>query len=274
MRQALPALAAVALAMLAAAPLPGQIDPQGDPELQAILDRESGATPPPPAVAGEDTPAIEGSVEATIDELADLINLPATLGREVDEQIQPGIVEKDPTILMVDPPFVYVPAGLPDPLIIPWVRDQVIFQERMDEARKLLAEGRAARQVAPIKKAVELLGTVPPPPDQAATTALASLRTELAREVAKLETPSNTDTGPAVPVDIVVTLPEPVRATTNGIILDRDNPNESMVVVGDYMLRPGQTVPRFPKVRVKAINKQSVIYEFSGKEFVVNVRSD
>lgn len=274
-RQASPVLAAMALALMATAPLLAQIDPQGDPELQAILDRESGAVAePPPAVAGAEVTSLEGTVEATIDEIQELIALPATLGRESDEAPQPGVFEKDKTILMLDPPFVYVPAGLPDPLIIPWVRDQVVFQEKMDEARKMLAEGKASRQVATIKKAIELLGSVPPPPDQAASTALAALRSELAKEVAKLEAPTNVDTGPSEPTQVVVTLPEPVRATTNGIILDRDNPNESMVVVGDYMLRPGQTVPRFPRVRVKAINKQSVIYEFSGREFVVNVRSD
>lgn len=200
------------------------------------------------------------------------------LGKESDEPAVIAGVLNTPegkSILQANPPFIYVPSGA-DPLIIPWVRDQVIFQEKLDEASKLLAEGKATRKVDVLKKALETIATVPTPPDQQSTTALATLRNDIGKEIRTLETVASTGdtTTVTAPTPVVVTLPEPVRATTNGVIVDRENPNESMVVVGDYMLRPGQTVPRFPAVRVKSISKQSVIYEFRGKEFVVNVRSD
>lgn len=289
----LPLAASLALGM-ALAGLPGAllwaqdgapIDPQGDPELEAIVARQAGLDPePPPAIAPE--PGSEGAasqdetageVVVTVDDIQNLIALPAQIGREIDEKPvddkfnAPG----GPELLRENPPFVYVPANLPDPLIIPWVRDQVIFQEKMDEARRLLAEGLSSKALPTIKQAQDLLNTVPPPPDAAAAEELAAARMEIARAVSALTAVSEGDTGPIeVKPAPVINLPEPVRATTNGVIVDRENPNESMVIVGDFMLRPGQTVPKFPTVRVKSVGKQAVVYEYRNKEFVVNVRSD
>lgn len=224
-----------------------------------------------------------GRVEATIDEIDALIALPegARL-READEDPanptdafeQRGVEN----LLGTAPKFVYVPQGI-SPMIIPWVREQVILEELQEEVSRLRSSGtpedlQKALEIS--RAAIEQYGGNPNAgwARQSEAALLDALRSPEDRE----QEPMEVVTGPQS--DDVV-LPAWIRENTLGVMIDQSNPGGSLVLIGRDLLNPGQRVPRYSQVVVKEVGQSSVddivedgyvVYEFRNREFLVPVR--
>jgi hypothetical protein len=70
-----------------------------------------------------------------------------------------------------------------------------------------------------------------------------------------------------------VSLPPWVPNNTTGVLIDRENPRNSLVLLGDDILKVGDKVRRFPTVTIKQVLPEQVIYDYQGREFLVAVKS-
>lgn len=226
---------------------------------------EAAAAPPAASPAGP-------NVEASVEQLERLINLPqpARLGRESEERSTPSNVFVDPAtrerLLGKNPRFVYFPEG-PDPMIVTWLRDAILAQELLDDARLARTNQDLKGAEAKLAELIERF-----PATEAARQAqreLAEIRREIQSQIAS-GSQSGTkpkDDAPKPPVVTQQLLPPWVVQNTNGVMLTKI----PSVLVGDHILTVGQSVPRFAGVKVKRIEESRVVYEFQGQEFPIEV---
>lgn len=211
------------------------------------------------------------NVEASVEQLERLINLPqpARLGRESEERSTPSNVFVDPAtrerLLGKNPRFVYFPEG-PDPMIVTWLRDAILAQELLDDARLARTNQDLKGAEAKLAEMIERF-----PATEAARQGQREL-TEVRREIQIADTSRRPgpQSGPPVVAPPVVTqqlLPPWVVQNTNGVMLTKI----PSVLVGDHILTVGQSVPRFAGVKVKRIEESRVVYEFQGQEFPIEV---
>jgi hypothetical protein len=214
-----------------------------------------------------------GEIGTTVDDIEQLIQLPpsARLKRESDEDpTKPDAIFSDQgtreKLLGKAPKFVYIPVGQ-DPMIIPWIREQIVVKEKMDDALRLLEEAKKTKTLEPAQAALDALREIQtkyPNNDKANEVAALAQTIETF-----LASPPDEGYGPA---STKAPLPEWVRKNTTGVVLDRNTPSESIVLVGDFLLKRGDRVERFPAVVVKDILPQRVIYEYQGTEYAVPVQ--
>jgi hypothetical protein len=240
-------------------------DEEASNEPDVVVDTsvmQVGESPSPDAILI--TPTL-----VTISEIESTIDLPAA-ARLKESQEDPknpkAAFTKDQLaeIFSDTPKFIYFPEGV-DPMIIPWVREQIVAEELAAEALVAfnardfdLAEAKwteirekypnttqgqeAARQIAGIIEARERAQRPDAPPV----------------------------TRPEAPVEqAVVELPTWIRQNTNGVLLQESGDN--IVVVGNEFLRVGDAVPRYAGVTIKAISASEVTFSFQNKEFVHEV---
>ncbi len=224
-----------------------------------------------------------GRVEATIDEIDALIALPegARL-READEDpLSPSDAFEQrgvENLLGTAPRFVYVPQGI-SPMIIPWVREQVVLEELQEEVSRLRSTGTPEN----LQKALEISRRATE--QYGANPNAAWAREAEASLLVALRSPEDRDQEPIQIVDAPatedVTLPAWIRENTLGVMFDSNDPGRSMALVGRDLLNPGQRVPRYSQVVVKEIGQSKVenrvedgyvVFEFRNREFMVPVR--
>jgi hypothetical protein len=273
-------LATLPFAPLTAQEADGMIQPIDDsvPGIEALVDEE--ASP-----AADEADGL-GRVEATVDEIDAMIALPpgARL-READEDLTnpaDAIRERGvENLLGTAPRFVYVPQGI-SPMIIPWVREQVVLEELEMEVARLRATG------APedLQKALETVRRVNE--QYGANPNAAWARVAETTLLAQLRGPEDATAQPEQPLEVVqgptaeeIILPAWIRDNTKGVMFDKQDPGRSMVLVGRDLLNPGQRVPRYSQVIVKEIGQSQVdnrvedgyvVFEFRSRDFRVPVR--
>jgi len=189
--------------------------------------------------------------------------------REMDETPALNIFA-DPTIvkriLYGRKPFRYNAKGRPDPMIIPWVRVEVLSTEHIAQARQYLKEAETLTDPEARKKrymlAIEELDRViQMNPTSKYGKEARALRNQVRALITKIPPPGATPT----PVKTKPPeLPPWVVANTKAIIYDQSPKHNHLVLVGDSVLRLGDTVPKYPGVKLVEINRDSVVYEFKG----------
>lgn len=199
---------------------------------------------------------------------------PKAGGREIDD---PGAVNLFPNeeevrkLLGDNPQVVYrvVVNGtpLPDPMIIPWIRQGRVVEELFDEAVVLLGNGR----IDSAREKLLALMTEYPSTEQAAQ----------AREIlAKLEnlqgapTPRPISRPSASPTPVEVQLNPNVKVST--VLIDPNNPADSRVVIGGRAYAVGEAIRNYPDHKVVSISDDTVIIEVEkqgvSKQFPIPVR--
>ncbi len=223
---------------------------------------ESASVPAP--AAGGPMPKIEASVE----EIQRLIDLPSTaqLGLESDEDpTKPKTMFADTKAILdvfgEKPVFVYFPEGV-DPMIIPWVRQQIIAQELLEKGRILAAAGDNQKAMAIFQEILDKYAATPVAPDA---------RRDL--DIVRKRVQSEAETGGPIqvadPTQPEVTLPKAIADSTTGIFYM--GPTGSQVIIFDEIVGVGDRVPRYANVVVKEIQPGLIVYEFQGKKFEVTV---
>lgn len=186
------------------------------------------------------------------------------LGKESEEPETPKTLFKTDEdvrkLLGEEPKFVYNPGDLPDPMIIPWVRREVIVRELLDMAQKGIKEGRLEEAK---KYLEEILREYPG--SRHIKEARASLE-----KVQKMLAEGYGPEGVRAPQ---VLLPAWIASHTSGVIVDKQNPTKSVVLIGDSILKAGDHVPNYDEVVVGQISEKQVIYQYQGRKFPVVVEA-
>ncbi|MBN1867891.1 hypothetical protein JW916_11420 [Candidatus Sumerlaeota bacterium] len=189
----------------------------------------------------------------------------STLGSqlEINTQLTPeAVLQGSPVfqrLLGEDPAFIYQPENSIDPMLIPWTRSRVMF----DELKAIAEEAIKAKNWT------------------LAETALQRVMTDLAQHPDYVDTAENLlDQVEAMRAEEgeggarktqQAKLPRWVQANTVGILYDSYEP---MCLVGPYMLRVGDRVPRqLTEVVVSRIEGSTVVYRVQDKDFPVEVNS-
>jgi hypothetical protein len=212
------------------------------------------------------TPTADEAVDLSVTELQQMMNLPtgSTIKEyQEDPTKQKSLFDSQETIDRIfsktKPPFIYFPEGV-DPMIIPWVRDRIMAQERFEEATVATAN-------KDFDKAIEILKVIREKFPNTEEGQKAPSEMEKVQLLKKAAAVPPDERGNTTPVIDAASLPEWVRKNTSAIMLG----NSPVVLVGNDFLRSGDSVPRYPSVRVKEIGESEVVYVYQNKEFVVEV---
>ncbi|MCB2153980.1 hypothetical protein KQI84_03785 [bacterium] len=226
------------------------------------------------AANGDDT-----QIEATVEEIEMLISLPraAQLGREADEDPRSPrnlfeTKEVREALLGTKPKFVYFPQGI-DPMIIPWVRNQIVVNELLDDVRELMALG----DLPSLRRAQEITEEITTKyKDTQQAPEANRLRSQILRQIQILTQtdPERVNQPHATPTPDINPPPRWVIENTRGVIVDKVQPEDSYVLIGDDILRRGDKVPRFPQVVIQDILPGEVIFTYQDNEFLVRVKSE
>lgn len=240
-------------------------------------------------VADDEEPLFDPvmSDDMSVEDLERLIQLPESirLGREADERLdQPRSLFQDERvraeILGEAPRVIYIPVGL-DPMIIPWVRNEIVARELLEDAQRIFQQARAERDPVRARQAREILENIgaryaDTPPAVEAERILAQVRAEIDminEEIRRAELPPEERDAIPVPVEPVqvVELPSWIQQNTRGSLYNAQSPQDSILLIGDFILRPDEPVPPFPAVTVKEILPAQVVFTFSGRDFMVPI---
>lgn len=255
----------LAIGAFAWTPLLAQGDgaPPTDPPAEAATTEAPGGTPPAPA--GMTPPP---KIEASVEEIQRLIDLPSTaqLGLESDEDpTKPKTMFVDTkSILEVfgeKPVFVYFPEGV-DPMIIPWVRQQIIAQELLEKGRVLAAAGDYEKAMAIYQEILDKYAATPVAPE-------ARRELDVVRRIVTQNAAAEGGVQVTSPDQPEVMLPKAIADSTTGIMYM--GPRGSQVIIFDEIVGVGDRVPRYANVTVKDIQPGLIVYEFQGKSFEVTV---
>ena len=149
-------------------------------------------------------------------------------GREVDEPDQARWLFEDEVamqnLLGIKPRFVYNPKNLPDPMVIPWVRQNIIAAELLREARELI-------RLKEYDRALQILTLIVN--SYAGTSSYREAREELDKVDIELDKMRDIPIREREGQRIV--LPPWIYENTKAVIWEPVNP---IVLVGDHMLFP------------------------------------
>ncbi len=254
----------------------GEDDPESPNYVEPETMVEESSEP-----ADQESDEFEGrNIEATVSDLEALISLPpqARLGRESDEDLaNPRNLfeskEAQEFLLGEHPKFIYIPEGT-DPMIIPWVREQIVVAELLSDAEEAFkrakdANNKTTAQEDALPKVARILESYPSAPN---ATQAKQLKVQIETFINTMENPVTDGEKKPTPTTFVK-LPPWITTNTHGVVLDLENPADSVVLVGDYVLRPGESVDRFPTVVVKEVRSQQVVFEYQDHEFLVIVNT-
>ncbi len=244
----------------------------------ALLSALAAAMLAAPDASAQDA---EAEIEASVPELEALISLPqqARLAREADEDLASprNLFESEAVrraLLGDDPKFIYIPEGT-DPMIIPWVRATIVAAELYADAEKIFLEAASRGDQEAAKRALPKLEGIRDNYAEAADAGKAQALLARVEEFLDRDPSDKNQTVVEVPVAPIGTgeLPQWITTNTTGILLDLDTPTESLIVVGDYLLSQGDIVARYPDVSVKEIRDQQVVFEYQGRDYIVQVKT-
>ena len=226
------------------------------------------------AEAGDETAALERPAEEE-GELVPTIGLPMetdgkskkgesqiNLGKESEEQGQVANLFADPNVLKLigdKPRFIYNAEGRPDPMVFPPIRNAAIYSELSIQAEALEKENKLTEALVLYDRILSLNDRRFTPPIREK---VAQLHAALGNERAAAEVQ-------LASANIAPELPEWVRENTSGVLLDS---NQSMCLVGDFLLKAGDAIPTYPNVKVTSIEREKVVFEVSETKFDVDVK--
>lgn len=224
-----------------------------EPQEQALLAQET------PTTMVEDTATSPPQTEAERIKQEILELYPSLdFGREVNEPEKPRWLFEDEKhireALGLNPRFIYNPKDLPDPMVIPWIRHNVIAQELMSDALRYIKEGKLQLAEETLKRIVDAYSYSSV--SRQAQTELEKLRQRLAEEGKK-----SADSQ-------AVVLPSWIYENTRGIVWDEKKP---VVLIGDYILEKGEAIPKYPEIIVDDIQQSKVVLKFKDIVFTINV---
>ncbi|MBI1293239.1 hypothetical protein GC173_18700 [bacterium] len=209
----------------------------------------------------------------TINEIESTIDLPsrARLRESEEDPTKPkaAFTQEELNKIFSDRPrFIYFPEGV-DPMIIPWVREAIVAEEKAAEAAVALA----AKDFDKSEKLWVEIREKHPNTKQGQEAPLRIQEVQTAREEAsrpKVDTANLTRNAIEAPPEApAIVLPQWIKENTNGILIEEGGGR--VVVVQNEFLRVGDAVPAFAGVTVKSIDASEVTYSYQDRDFQLEV---
>lgn len=154
-----------------------------------------------------------------------------------------------------EPRFIYDPADRPDPMVAPWVRRAAIYKELSATAEALTTQGEYDKAVAVYQRILQLNDPRFNGAVHAKLTAIAERQNAAAMAAVQAQTQVEH-----------IELPAWIHDNTTGVII---SPGRDMCLVGEYMLRLGDSVPNYPEVKISQIAPSKVVYQIRNQTFEV-----
>jgi hypothetical protein len=276
-RRLLAALSMTALLLAAAGAGSAFAQAVDDPALVTPVD-STGITadadipePAPMASGPMDAFATEPAVETAAE--ADAVVgpiIPVDSGpvpdREMDEpeqvlQLLPDVVR---SVLSGPDQFKYDPHNRPDPMIVPWVRLEVLSSEHLAQARAYLNEAdemtsRTAKMQRYQKAKRECEEVLRINQGSKFAEDAQALRDKIQELINGID---DVRGGPVIARQPTAKFPEWVVINTKAVIYDQTGGSDHIALVGDDMLTIGDEVPKYPEVKVVDITRDAVTYAF------------
>jgi len=197
--------------------------------------------------------------------------------REMDEGDLLNIFA-DPTIarklLYGRKPYIYNIKGRRDPMVIPWIRSEIVNKEHLAQAQAFMAD--AERQTDQDTKRNLLLlaigeldSVIKTDPTDTFGKSAQALKDKARASLDKIRL---TGGGPVVVATKAPELPNWVANGTKAILYDQSPKQDHVVLVGDEVLHLGDVLRREPKVKVAQIDRNQVVYEYENARFTVKVQ--
>ena len=213
-------------------------------------------------VTGDDNTTEAAAVESMAQLIKQLnVVRSAPVGsREVDEttptqlfddaQVRALLGDKPTVIYQV----VYRDEPIPDPMVVPWVRNVAVLRERFDEAVDLVGRGRVSQG----REMLQSIVTEFPDTDYAVQAR------ELVKKIDELQTPQEIEKLVAKPtaeqtIDIVV---DP-NLSIGSVLVNPSDPSGSLVMIGGRSYSIGDTPRGFSNHKIVNVTEQSVEVEVS-----------
>ena len=185
-------------------------------------------------------------------------------GRESDdsEEIFAMNLFKNPEIRRLlgdEPRYIYDPVNRPDPMLVPWVRRAVIYEELSAQAASLLAAEQFDEALEVYERILEMNDP--------------RFNVVVRAKLAEIAAQQRADAQAVVQAMVVepeekIELPPWVKTNTMGVIV---SPGNSLCMVGTYLLREGDQLDNYPGVMVQEIAPNRVTYRIKDKTFVVEL---
>lgn len=181
-------------------------------------------------------------------------------GREVDEPTTVRWLFKEDDnvreLLGLHPRFVYNPKDKPDPMVIPWIRREIMAKELLNEALTLLNQRK-------LHEARKLLAMIVENYKESKSYAQAVQELEKVDKTMQQQ-PGITDTQPQI------VLPPWIYDNIKGIIFDPDMP---VVLIGEDTLTLGDKLSRYPDVMIDKITENSVVLKYKDQFFTIKLEA-
>lgn len=184
------------------------------------------------------------------------------LGLEAQEGGTNPQLFEDPQVLRMlgdNPRFIYDANNRPDPMVFPPVRNAAIHGELTLVAEKLEAEGNLREAALTYQQIVNLEDP----------RFMAEARQKVSQLITMIDASEIPKEITEQPVVILADLPSWVPENMSGIIFNGD---DSMVLIGDLMLRNGESLANYPDVTVHKIYKDRVVFAMNDREFEIKVK--
>ncbi|PKO19938.1 hypothetical protein CVU37_00235 [candidate division BRC1 bacterium HGW-BRC1-1] len=165
-----------------------------------------------------------------------------------DAQVRALLGEKPTVVYQV----VYRDEPIPDPMVVPWVRNVAVLRERFDEAVDLVGRGRVSQG----REMLQSIVTEFPDTDYA------TQARELVKKIDELQTPQEIGQLVATPtteqtIDIVV---DP-NLSIGSILVNPSDPSGSLVMIGGRSYSIGDTPRGFSNHKIMNVSEESVEVE-------------
>ena len=164
-----------------------------------------------------------------------------------DKQVR-GLLGDEPTVVYQ---VVYREEPIPDPMVVPWIRNVAVLRERFDVAVEMLSQGR-------VSQGREMLGAIV---QEFPNTDYAAQASALIKKIDELQTPQEIQSlvatpGPREP-DIVV---DP-NLSIGSVLYNPSDPAESRVMIGGRSYGVGDNPRGFSDHKIVNVTERSVEIE-------------
>lgn len=149
--------------------------------------------------------------------------------------------------------IVYEEKPLPDPMIIPWVRNAVVLKERLDEAVALLGKGRVqeGRQA--------LLAIISEFPNSEIAQQAQAILQKLESDVLKPEAAQTVVRATPTPPPVQIMVDPNIRI--GSILIDSRNSDENRVMINGRAYKAGDVIRGYSNHRVIRVSEGAVVIE-------------
>ncbi|MCX7046557.1 MAG: hypothetical protein NTX50_13860 [Candidatus Sumerlaeota bacterium] len=189
------------------------------------------------------------------------------IGKEMDDKQQGSTLfnklDDVKKYIKDDPDYIYPAGEIRNPMVIPWRQREVIANQLMELAQKMMDKSEFDAAIAHLNRIIQEY-----PGSEVARIAQMKITDAMKQKLAVIPITTSTvnpiySEGAVKPV--TRPFPEEVKAKISGIIWS----NKPQVLIGDDILDAGKTVPGYPDLIIKQVEKRKIVFIYDSIEYPI-----